>query len=243
MADCSQHPGQIMETQTRYDLNFAIENWRAELAAQPGLTAEVRRELETHLRDAITGFQQRGLNDEESFWLACKRVGQPPLLGQEFVKADKSAVWRERVFWMVLACLAFSIWTNLVSCIQLHHWLDNYLGLVSAYSYVLLIYLPPIGVAILLAKGQLNQRYSALAAIFRSRWLLVTSVIVFIVATHGFQAAMEYRFLIQTDHGRLPHTLDGFWVNVFSSVSWPLMLVFLAAWLMPTQTRMTPKRT
>ncbi len=139
-----------METQTRYDLNFAIENWRAELAAQPGLTAEVRRELETHLRDAITGFQQRGLNDEESFWLACKRVGQPPLLGQEFVKADKSAVWRERVFWMVLACLAFSIWTNLVSCIQLHHWLDNYLGLVSAYSYVLLIYLPPIGLIAIL---------------------------------------------------------------------------------------------
>ena len=55
-----------METQTRYDLNAAIENWRAELAAQANLTAEIRRELETHLRDAITGFQQRGLNDEES---------------------------------------------------------------------------------------------------------------------------------------------------------------------------------
>src|SRR5450631_1233035 len=107
MADCSQYPGQIMETQTRYDLNAAIENWRAELAVQPNLTAEVRRELETHLRDAIAGFQQRGLNDEESFWLACKRVGQPPQLGEEFVKANPAAIWRERVFWMVLGCLGF----------------------------------------------------------------------------------------------------------------------------------------
>jgi hypothetical protein len=62
-----------MENQTRFDLNAAIENWRQELAAQSGLTPDDRRELETHLRDAIAGFQQRGLNDEESFWLACAR--------------------------------------------------------------------------------------------------------------------------------------------------------------------------
>ena len=77
-----------MENQTRFDLNAAIENWRNELAAQPNLASDDRRELETHLRDAIAGFQQRGLNDEESFWLARRRVGQPPKLGEEFVKAD-----------------------------------------------------------------------------------------------------------------------------------------------------------
>lgn len=84
MADRSQHLGQIMETQTRYDLNAAIENWRQELAVQPNLTAEVRRELETHLRDAIAGFQQRGLNDEESFRMACKTIGQLRQIGKEF---------------------------------------------------------------------------------------------------------------------------------------------------------------
>jgi hypothetical protein len=45
-----------METKTRYDLNVAIENWGAELATQANLTTEVRRELETHLRDTIAGF-------------------------------------------------------------------------------------------------------------------------------------------------------------------------------------------
>ena len=75
-----------METQTRYNLNAAIENWRQEMASQANLTAEVRRELETHLHDAIAGFQHRGLNDEESFWLARHRVGQPQKLNEEFMK-------------------------------------------------------------------------------------------------------------------------------------------------------------
>ena len=92
-----------MENQTRFDLNAAIENWRQELAAQSNLASDDRRELETHLRDSVAEFRQRGLNDEESFWLARRRVGQPQQLGEEFVKADPAKVWRERVFWMWLA--------------------------------------------------------------------------------------------------------------------------------------------
>lgn len=107
MADRSQHPEQIMENQTRFDLNAAIESWRQELAAQPDLAPDDRRELETHLGDAIAGFQQRGLNDEESFWLARRRIGQPQQLGEEFVKADPAKAWRERIFWMALGIIVF----------------------------------------------------------------------------------------------------------------------------------------
>jgi len=96
-----------MENQTRFSLNTAIENWRNELATQLNLANDDRRELETHLRDAIAGFQQRGLSDEESFWLACKRVGQPQQLGEEFVKADPAKAWRERIFWMALGIIVF----------------------------------------------------------------------------------------------------------------------------------------
>ena len=98
-----------MENQTRFDLSAAIETWRQELAAQPNLATDDRRELETHLRDAIAGFQQRGLNDAESFWLARQRVGKPQQLGEEFVKADPAKVWRERAFWMVLAALILTL--------------------------------------------------------------------------------------------------------------------------------------
>jgi hypothetical protein len=113
MADRSQHLEQIMENQTRFDLNAAIENWRTELAAQANLTTEVRRELETHLRDAIAGFQQRGLNGEESFLLAKHRVGQPQLLGEEFVKMNPATVWRERIFWAATILLAVRLWMGI----------------------------------------------------------------------------------------------------------------------------------
>lgn len=241
MADRSQHPGQIMETQTRYDLNAAIENWRNELAAQPNLASDDRRELETHLRDAIAGFQQRGLNDEESFWLARKRVGQPPQLGEEFAKADPTVIWRGRAFWIALAFLVFELWSGLVGCLPVHNWTSGFFGLMSGYAYVLLNYLPVI-VLIGLAKGQLNRRYYALAKLFRTRWRFAASAIVFIAVTNGLQVAMQYRDIIQTDHGRTPHAFDGFWVSIFSYMSWPLILVALATWLMPTQNRKTPKR-
>jgi hypothetical protein len=104
-----------MENQTRFSLNTAIENWRNELATQPNLANDDRRELETHLRDAIADFQQRGLNGEESFWLARRRVGQPQQLGEEFVKADPAKAWRERFFSMALGMIVFFLLTQIIT--------------------------------------------------------------------------------------------------------------------------------
>ena len=86
MAGRSQLPVQIMENQTRYDLNAAVENWRNELAAQPNLAPDDRRELETHLRDLISEFCRKGLSDEESFRLAREKIGQLRQIGKEFQK-------------------------------------------------------------------------------------------------------------------------------------------------------------
>src|SRR5256885_1723670 len=112
MADGSQYTRQTMENQTGFNLNSAIQNWRQELTAQ-GLTAEARRELETHLHDCVAELQQRGLNAEESFWLARRRVGPPQGLSQEFAKADPVGVWRERLFWIILGVFAVQLWFGL----------------------------------------------------------------------------------------------------------------------------------
>jgi hypothetical protein len=140
-----------MENQTRFDLNAAIENWRNELAAQLNLAPDDRRELETHLRDTIAGFQQRGLNDEESFWLARRRVGQPQQLGEEFVKANPAAVWRERMFWMAISLVGsyvFVTWKDLLAT-----WLNP-----NSYGWTELFYLIPlfvlIGAVIMIRRGR-----------------------------------------------------------------------------------------
>ena len=86
-----------MENQTRFDLNTALENWRTELAAQPSLSAENRRELETHLRDTFAEMKVRSLSEEESFRLASKKLGQLPHIEKEFQK-NKVLIKRRHAF-------------------------------------------------------------------------------------------------------------------------------------------------
>jgi hypothetical protein len=80
-------------TQTRFDLNVAIEDWRRELSAQRNLPPEARRELDGHLQDSFAELRRRGLNEAESFWLARKRMGEPQLLNQQFKIAMKTTLY------------------------------------------------------------------------------------------------------------------------------------------------------
>src|SRR5438067_248140 len=100
-----------METRTRFDLKAAIQGWREQVASQSGISAEGGRELETHLTDSIAGLRERGLNDEEAFWLARRRVGNPQELGEEFAREDPATVWRERVFWVALGICVMHLWS------------------------------------------------------------------------------------------------------------------------------------
>ncbi|HEY2329803.1 MAG TPA: permease prefix domain 1-containing protein [Verrucomicrobiae bacterium] len=141
-----------MENQTRFDLNAAVENWRHELAAQPPLTPGDRRELETHLRDSLAELKARGLSDEESFWLARRRVGQPHRLAEEFVKADPAKVWRERFYWMAVALVGsyvFMTWKDLLAT-----WLNpNNYGWVESFYLIPVLFL--IGSVVVIRRGKI----------------------------------------------------------------------------------------
>ena len=260
MAGRSQHPVQIMENQTRFDLNAAIESWRQELAGQPNLASDDRRELETHLRDAIAGFQQRGLNDEESFWLARRRVGQPQLLGEEFVKADSAAIWRERAFWMVLACFILTLAASSVDLIESFFqdllFKDSLsfgsMGFFTDCFRLFFYWLPISACVLLLAKGRLAFNSSRLVDVFRSRFRLGMTAILWILINVGVYAWQSWpRFqALKISYAKIP-TVDfmsgaTFWINFWSSLLpvavWPLLLVALMVWLLPPQNRKTPKR-
>ena len=247
MADRSQHPRQIMETQTRYNLNAAIENWRTELVAQAGLTPEVRCELETHLRDAIAGFQQRGLNDEESFWLARRRVGQPQKLGEEFAKTDPAKVWRERAFWAVLILSAFQLWNTacpyLLRKLAFNHdsrwplpfW-DNH-GTLLAISFPTVVYFIPVfGFVILFAMGRMNWIERAFRFIFRSQWQFVLMVFPVVLVFHYYDDSVGALTIVPGSSLFFQYLTDLLLTNCL-----PIMFILLIAWLMPTQNRKTPK--
>jgi hypothetical protein len=253
MADRSQHPEQIMENQTRYDLSAAIESWRQELAAQANLAVEVRRELETHLRDAITGFQQRGLNDEESFWLARRRVGQPQKLGEEFAKADPTKIWRERVFWTVLILFLMEIFRNAawsISAIQQ--------GLLLNWMYKALIpisYLFPVFFALIFCMGKMPRQIYSLARLVDGRFRLasftfLSALLSLVIQFYGRMTLLQQSESMALNVHANQHFSLSFFVmlpeiirELLPDIATLLILASILIWLMPMQNQKTPKRT
>lgn len=164
-----------MEHQTGFNLNNAIENWRNQLA---GLSVEDRHELETHLRETIGELRQRGLNNEESFWLSQRRIGQPQQLGEEFVKADPVKIWRERIFWMVLAYLVIELWGSAINCLYAItsfsvHPIER--ELLFTYFIDALHWAPLIVLAFLVAKGKAIPYFQKRFVYFNTRRKLVVT--------------------------------------------------------------------
>jgi hypothetical protein len=248
-----------MENQTRFNLNAAIESWRQELAAQPNLAPDDRRELETHLRDAIAGFRQRGLNDEESFWLARRRVGQPQQLGEEFVKANPARAWRERAFWIVLALSAIQLWTAVCpylwgEIVSWTHYLPSWFQdkRIIDYDplYTFAFFSPIFCFVILLSQGRINWVVRGFQYIFRSRLQFVLMALPVILAIHCYSFSDLVRPTIYSWPFEIKYQMfstDNYWLfqyfnNLVLTQGWPLTLLVLIAWLMPTQNRKTPKR-
>jgi hypothetical protein len=225
-----------METQTRFDLNAAIAAWQQELAAQPDLTPVVRRELETHLRDTITDLEGRGLNGEESFWLASRRTGRPQQLGEEFAKTDPANAWKDRVFWIVAGLLFVNFWGTLMNqfvsptqgpfharledlipgwvAFYLPYWLRNFPGFeVMQYLRVFLHVIPVLLLAIFLANRRLKFGHVALNYIISSRTRFVCTAL--------------GTFLFANSFG-LPKYGSA---SITFQLPWVLSLIALAAWL------------
>jgi hypothetical protein len=109
------------------------------------------------------------------------------------------------------------------------------------YPWVLANYLPMIVLLIFLARGHAVKMVTAFAAFFKTRWHFAISVILFLAVTHGWQAFEAYRFLRIPDRGYLlGHWFDGFWLNPFITMSFPLMLLAAAIGLLPAQKQPRP---
>jgi hypothetical protein len=177
-----------MTSLTRLDLNAVLENWRKELAAQPQLTPEDRRELEKHLTDSMVELRQRGLSEEESFWLARRRMGDLRQVAEEFVKTNPGEVWRDRIFWILLGGFLLGQWSWLTSSVAMKFysgkadvpWLDS---LVQAAGSIF-----PLIIAIMLVKGKLMRLPAAISWAIANKARFVKIAISLSIVTSAFDA-------------------------------------------------------
>jgi len=200
-----------MEHQTRYDLNAAIANWRQKLACESGLAPEIRCELETHLRDSIAGFEERGLTAEEAFWLAGRRMGEPGQLREEFAKANPSAIWRERLYWMTLSLVGsylFMTWKDLLGT-----WVNP-----KRFGWVEIGYLIPI--AVLIASVVIIRRGKIPSPVRPGRvasWKLLSGMLAILIAT---VVTAYYRGQSLAEDGNGDASLMGVGLAIGMLLSW-----------------------
>lgn len=79
-----------MENRTEFNLENNIQNWKSILIRKNNLTRSNIIELENHLLDLIEELESKGLNKEESFLIAKKRIGKIDDICLEFDKVNNN---------------------------------------------------------------------------------------------------------------------------------------------------------
>lgn len=96
-----------MENRTEFNLDKSIYIWKSQLSKKSNFTADNINELESHLLDEIQGLTEIGLNNEESFLVASKRIGTIEQLTTEFSKVNRKVYFRSKILPFLKGILAF----------------------------------------------------------------------------------------------------------------------------------------
>lgn len=72
-----------------------ISRWREAVAQGPSMEGRDLDELETHLRDLMADLEAVGLDAEEAFLVAMKRIGRVDDLSREFAREQGGRLWRQ----------------------------------------------------------------------------------------------------------------------------------------------------
>lgn len=96
-------------------LEELIQHWKKDLRPMEGLRPLDIEELEQHVRDSTADLTAKGLNDEEAFLIATRRLGEHCSLDREFGKVNGSHIWTRRAFWMLAGYLLMQICGMFVS--------------------------------------------------------------------------------------------------------------------------------
>jgi hypothetical protein len=78
-------------------LERQIDQWRSYLRRRRAIHSVDVAELEDHLREQITGLVDSGLDDEEAFLVAVKRMGALDELSREFAREHSDRLWKQLV--------------------------------------------------------------------------------------------------------------------------------------------------
>ena len=78
-------------------LETQIAQWRAFLRCRRAVHGADVEELELHLRDQVADLVESGLDEDEAFLVAVKRMGNLDALSREFAREHSKRLWKQLV--------------------------------------------------------------------------------------------------------------------------------------------------
>jgi hypothetical protein len=78
-------------------LDPEIARWSTHLRSNPALTEADIEEMEAHLRDRVADLMSRGLDEDEAFLIAVKRMGSVDAIAREFAREHAERLWKQLV--------------------------------------------------------------------------------------------------------------------------------------------------
>ncbi|GAA1133774.1 permease prefix domain 1-containing protein [Nocardioides aquiterrae] len=79
------------------ELDLEIARWSTHLRRNPALADADVEEMEAHLRDRVADLVDRGLDEDEAFLIAVKRMGNVDAIAQEFAREHAERLWKQLV--------------------------------------------------------------------------------------------------------------------------------------------------
>ncbi|HML73059.1 MAG TPA: permease prefix domain 1-containing protein [Anaerohalosphaeraceae bacterium] len=226
-----------------FQLEIAIENWKQQLLQHQTMTAADIEELQIHLLEEMDALTATGLNQEEAFLIASRRIGNPNDISCEFAKINHGVIWKNRFFWMIIGILILQIFSScavflarggaLIGC-QLIGWNPLNAGIISAaiqITVLLCLFTAFYIAAVPLSMFRKIPKKTLIGAI-----IAVTALNFFL--SHA--AGMGYNLLIARFFSveQLGQFSRGCSYSAMGlSVLWPVVWLVLLLWLLPGKTQ------
>lgn len=99
-----------------FDIKESLNKWKQDLNHNQSLNISDVNELQLHLEDSMEELEEKGLSEEEAFWIARHRIGDTEVLSNEYAKVNRADIWKKRILWFIsgyFLIVSFSTITNL----------------------------------------------------------------------------------------------------------------------------------
>jgi len=103
-----------MERNIEFNLQEEISNWTQHLQSEPSITESDSEELKSHLLDLIDGLKEAGLDEEEAFWVASKRLGSSFEWEADYRNANKPLIQMRRSLFILAGVLGYFLLYNFI---------------------------------------------------------------------------------------------------------------------------------